>query len=250
MGHLMPLLMWPLLANPGAGAGYSAGTGADWLPPTMPPPDRPAEEAEQDDPLADAGSLLTTEALGAGNVGMAIGGGVAVLLPFFDFEIGVGLPHGFDLVGRFETVVGIFHYPSVGVRWEPVEIGSWRLGSKLLVNYSFFGIKTDQTNFTSTFYFSGEVGISGPVTDSSELLFGVGGELDVFTVDVVDDESVVESSGAWDATVFRVVFYTGLSKDIDGFAQLRARVPTETFTFEAQDFYVIPMLDIGGVWTF
>lgn len=220
---------------------------AEWLPPVR-PPDRVAEEVAL--PAERAGSLLTTEALGSGNVGMAIGGGVAVLLPIFNLEVGVGLPAGFDLVGRFETVIGVFHYPSVGVRWEPFEIGSWRAGSKLLVNYSFFGIETDQTNFTSTFFFSGEIGVSGPVTEHSQLLFGVGGEVDVFTVDVIDDESLVESDARWDATLFRTVFHTRLSDDIDGFAQLRVRVPTETFAYEAQEFYVIPLLDIGGVWTF
>jgi hypothetical protein len=200
---------------------------------------------------ADAhGSVLTTEALGSGNVGMAIGGGIAVLLPLFSLEVGVGLPHGVDLIGRFETVIGVFHYPGIGVRWQPFEMGSWRAGTKLLVNYSFFGIKTDQVNFTSTFYFTGEFGVSGPVSDTSELGFGLGGELDMFTVDVVDDQSEVVGGVRWDATVLRTVFVTALSDDIDGFAQLRARIPTETFEFEAQEFYVIPMIDIGGVWTF
>lgn len=222
-----------------------------WVPPTTPQSDEiSADGAAGTDALDGAGSLLTHEALGYGNVGMAIGGGVAVLLPFFSLEVGVGLPYGLDIVGRFETVIGIFHYPGVGLRWQPFEIGSWRVGVKSLITYSFFGINTDQTNFTSTFYLSNELGISGPVTEKSELGFGVGGEIDFFTVDVVDDESNVEGKVRWDATVLRTVFVTALSQDIDGFAQLRARIPTETFEFEAQEFYVIPMLDIGGVWTF
>jgi len=181
---------------------------------------------------------------------MSMGGGVAVLLPFYGVEIGVGLPEGFDLVGRYETVLGVFHYPYLGVRWMPVEIGSWRLGARLLTHYSFFGIKTDQLNFTSTFYLSAEGGISGPITDESELMFALGSEVDVFEYQVVDDQGEVMGDVRYDATNLRAVFLTELTDDLDGYAHFKLRIPTETFTYEATSFYVIPFLEIGGAWTF
>ena len=105
-------------------------------------------------------------------------------------------------------------------------------------------------NFTSTFYSSLEIGASGPITDESELVFGVSGELDFFHVEVVDDDSRVVENVHYDATVVRAAFKTLLTDDLDGYAQLKLRIPVETFVFEAQQLYVIPMLEIGGTWTF
>lgn len=209
-----------------------------------------AEEDTVRAPAQTDGSLRTMKALGCGTVGMSMGGGVAVLLPLYGFEVGVGLVDRLDLVGRFETVIGVFHYPHVGLRFQPFEVGGWSFGTSLLAHYSFFGIKTDQTNFTSTFYSSLEVGASGPITDESELVFGVAGELDFFHVEVIDDDSRVVESVHYDATVVRAAFKTLLTDDLDGYAQLKLRIPVETFVFEAQQLYVIPMLEIGGTWTF
>jgi hypothetical protein len=225
---------------------------AEWSPPTEPPHQSSQEAAAPGPapPRGRRGSLRTTEALGCGNVGMSMGGGVAVLLPLYGFEAGVGLGDSVDVVARFETVLGVFHYPHLGLRWMPFDFGDWRLGTQLLAHYSFFGIKTDQLNFTSTFYSSVEVGVSGGVTDETDLVLGVGGEIDFFKVEVIDDERQVNEAFAWDATVARIAAVSAFGSDFHGYAQLKLRVPTETFVFEAQELYVIPMLEIGGTWTF
>lgn len=220
--------------------------------PAQPAASQPLVDPQRasDPPVREHGSLRTTEALGAGNVGMSMGGGIAVLLPYYGFEVGAGLTDWLDIVGRFETIIGVFHYPHLGLRAQAFEIGSWRVGVQLLAHYSFFGIKTAQTNFTSTFYLSTEAGISGPVTDDTELMFGVGGEFDFFEYRIVDNEKEVIGTYRYDATSFRAAVKTTLNADLDGYAQARLRVPTETFVFEAQEFYVIPLLEIGGTWTF
>jgi hypothetical protein len=221
---------------------------AEWVPPTE-PDGVPSPEPEAEPPRR-RGSLRTSEALGCGNIGMSIGGGVAVILPLYGFEAGVGLGDTVDLVGRFETVIGVFHYPNLGLRWMPLDFGSWRIGTQLLANYSFFGIKTDQVNFTSTFYASFEAAVSGDVTDETTLLLGVGGELDFFKVEIIDDEKEVNEAFAYDATAVRIAAVSSFGTDFRGYAQIKVRVPTETFVFEAQDLYVVPMLEIGGTWTF
>lgn len=257
MGTLMRTLK---LCAPIVGVSLFLGSTAlaqepEWVPPTTPPgtdPEGPEGEIADGTILQRdrRGSLRTTEALGCGNVGISIGGGVAVLLPFYGFEIGVGLNDWLDLVGRFESVIGVFHYPHIGLRAQFPEFGGWRIGAQLVANYSFFGIKTDQVNFTSTFYLSPDLAISGPVTDETDLVFGAGGEIDFFKVEVVDDDNQVDEAFAWDATIIRAGLVSAFSSDFHGYAQLRMRIPTETFTFEAQELYVIPMLEIGGTWTF
>src|SRR4051812_38009627 len=85
---------------------------------------------------ATTGSLATAAPLGRGRVGMLLGGGLAVILPFYELSVGVGVGRRVDLVGRFESVVGLFHYPSLGVRWSPVDLGKWKLGINASTNYS------------------------------------------------------------------------------------------------------------------
>lgn len=232
-----------------SGDGY-AEEPPEWIPPTSPPsvePDRAGAARTSDG----RGSLRTTEALGTGNVGMSLGGGVAVLLPFYGFEVGVGLTEWLDLVGRWESVIGVFHYPALGIRAQLPELeNGWRFGFSVAASYSFFGIKTDQVNLTSTFYSTFEVGLSGPVTDETDLVLGAGGEVDFFELEVVDGEDEVQEALGYDATVLRAGLVSAFGSDFHGYAQLRVRVPTETFTFEAQELYVIPMIEIGGTWTF
>lgn len=92
--------------------------------------------------------------------------------------------------------------------------------------------------------------MSAAVTEDSELVAGVGAEIDVFEHRIVDDEGEVFATGRYDATIFRGGLVTSLTNDLNGYAQMRLRVPTETFVFEAQEFYVIPLIEIGGTWTF
>jgi hypothetical protein len=155
-----------------------------------------------------------------------------------------------DIVGRFESVVGVLHYPHLGVRWNPLEIGRWKIGTRLLAHYSFFGIQTDHTNLTSTFYVSGDLSASGPITRATDLLFGVQSEIDFFEYDVIDDEGHIEGAFGYDATILRLGIETRLTEDLDGFAVGRLRVPVETLTYEATNLYVVPMLEIGATWSF
>ncbi len=200
--------------------------------------------------LLDGGSLMTTEALGAGNFAMAMGGGVAVLFPLYRIEGGVGVNEWLDVVVRFETVIGVLHFPSVGVRAMPFRFGRWRAGARLDANYYFFGLKSDRLNLTSTFYFTPEIGVSGPISAASELSIGLGAEIDMFHVEVMDDRSEVVGEVGYDATMLRTIFVTELTDEVKGFAQLRLRAPTDTFEFEGEDLVIMPLLDIGATWTF
>lgn len=196
------------------------------------------------------GSLATAAPLGAGRVGMSIGGGVAVLLPFYAIEAGVGLFDRVDLIGRFESVVGVLHYPSLGVRVMPVELGAWKLGFSAAVNYSFFGIKTDQLNLTSTFYLSVSAGVSRPVTKFTDLAADVTGELDLFDYKRLDGEGQAQGNVHYDATIVRLGMKTKLTEDLDGYARLRVRVPIETLVYEAMSFVIVPSIEVGGTFVF
>jgi hypothetical protein len=196
------------------------------------------------------GSLATMAPLGAGRIGMSVGGGVAVLLPFYAIEAGVGLTKRVDLYGRFESVSGILHYPSLGVRFSPTDIGAWTLGLGLALNYSFFGIATDQINLTSTFYMAGEVGISGPITKYTDLVFAVTGELDFFDYEVLDGEGGAKENVHYDATIIRLGARTKLTEDLAGYLRLRVRIPVETLIYEAMSFYVVPSIEVGGTFAF
>lgn len=193
---------------------------------------------------------MTTAPLGEGQIGMLLGGGVAVILPFYEIQLGVGLGRRVDLVGRFETVVGLFHYPSVGVRWSPLDLGRWKLGLNASVNYSFFGIATDQAHFASTLYLTFEAGISGPVTRSTDLVFSIDNEVDLLRHQSIDGETKVQSTFHYDAMLLRAGMKTRLTRDLDGFLRARVRIPVETFRYQAMNLYFIPSLEIGGAWSF
>jgi hypothetical protein len=199
---------------------------------------------------APPGSLVTAAPLGPGRVGMLLGGGVAVLLPFYEFSVGVGLSRRVDLVGRFESVVGLFHYPSVGVRWSPLDLGRWRLGINASTSYSFFGLATDQVNFTSTLYLTLEAALSGPVTRTTDLVFSVDNEVDLLQHRSIDGKTTTLGTFCYDATLLRAGMKTRLTSDLDGFLRARVRIPVETFRYQAMSFYVIPSLEIGGAWSF
>ena len=204
----------------------------------------PEEIAEPGEP-----SLATMAPLGAGRTGMSVGGGVAVILPFYEVELGYGLGDRVDLVAHYETVVGVLHYPHLGVRWAPVDFGRWTLGTRLTVNYSFFGIQTDNVNLTSVLYLGGEVGLSGPITGGTDLVTALGAEFDLYEYDEVDDEGSFGAKYEYDATIVRFGIKTKLTSDLDGFLLARLRVPVETIRYEAQDLYIVPFIEVGGTWS-
>jgi hypothetical protein len=197
----------------------------------------------------DPGSLATMAPLGKGRIGLRLGGGIAVLLPFYGIEAGYGLGR-VDLVGRIESVVGVLHYPSIGVRYSPFDIGSWKTGLAFAANYSFFGIKTDNVNLTSTFFLSAEAGISGPVTKATDLMFAVGNEVDFFDYKNLDGEGSFEGNVHYDTLILIMGLKSKLTEDLDGYVRGRVRIPVETFRYEATNLYVVPFLEVGGTFSF
>lgn len=230
----------PLVAIPRAASAETITT----------PPAAPAAPAkEQEPPSPPKGSLATMAPLGEGRIGMSIGGGVAVLLPFYAIEAGVGLGR-VDIVGRLESVIGVLHYPAIGVRYSPLDIGSWKLGLELTASYSFFGIATDNVNLTSTFYMSALAGISGPVTKATDLVFAVSNEVDFFDYRRLDGEGEVRGNFHYDTAIFILGMKTRLTEDLDGYLRARVRVPVETFRYEATGLYVVPFIEVGGTFSF
>ncbi len=226
----------------------SAPVSAPESAPVSAPEKAPPAAAKEEAP-APKGSLMTMAPLGKGRIGMSVGGGVAVLLPFYAIEVGVGLGR-VDLYGRMESVIGVLHYPSLGVRWSPFNIRSWTVGLDLAVNYSFFGIATDQVNLTSTFYMSAQAGISGPVTKSTDLVFAFGSEIDFFDYKSLDGEGQVDANVHYDTAILVLGIKTRLTEDLDGYLRGRVRVPVETLRYEATGLYVVPFVEIGGTFSF
>jgi hypothetical protein len=197
-----------------------------------------------------APSLVMATPLGAGNFGMSLGGGYTVVLPLFTFEVGYGIARRFDLAFRFETVAGLFHYPQLALRWAFLDAGAWTFGARLGANYSLFAVKSDKTNLTSTVYLSGELIASRPVTKSSDLMFALRGDFDLWQYRIVDDEKHATAVYRFDGMVVRVGMTTLLTEDLHGFIIGNVRIPVETFQYQAQQFYFLPSIEVGGTFTF
>lgn len=195
------------------------------------------------------GSLVSMEPLGQGNKGASIGGGMAVLFPFYAVEFGYGVRPRLDVVARYETVMGFLHYAELGVRWSIAELGAWRLGLRLSTDYRFFGIQTDNLNLASTLYVAGEIGASRPISRRTDLVVAAGGEFDILAFDVVEDQTTTRTELRYNGTNLRVGMKTRITRDLHGFLLARFHIPTETLQFEAQQFYVIPYAEIGGTWS-
>ena len=197
-----------------------------------------------------APTLVTAAPLGANNYGMTLGGGYTAILPFFVFEAGYGVSRRVDFAFRYETVSGLFHYPQLAVRWAFADVGAWTLGARLGVNYSLFAVRSDQTDLTSTVYLSAEIMASRPVSRSADFLFAVRGDFDLWEYRIVDGEKHVNGTYRYDATVFRIGARTQATEDLSVYLIGNLRVPIETFTYKAEQFYILPTVEVGGtfVW--
>jgi hypothetical protein len=195
-------------------------------------------------------SLVTAAPLGPNNFGMTVGGGYTAILPLFVFEFGYGLSRRVDVSFRFETVSGLFHYPQLAVRWAFLDIGPWTFGARLGLNYSLFAVKSDQLNLTSTVYLSGELIGSRPVTRTTDFLAAVRTDFDLWEYRVIDDEKHARATYRFDAVVFRVGARTKATEDLSVYLIGNLRVPTESFVYRAEQFYVLPSAEVGGtfVW--
>jgi hypothetical protein len=197
-----------------------------------------------------AASLVTAAPLGANNYGMTLGGGYTAILPLFVFEVGYGLSRRVDVAFRYETVSGLFHYPQLAVRWAFADLGAWTFATRLGVNYSLFAVKSDQTDLTSTLYLSGELMASRPVTRSTDFLVAVRGDFDLWEYRIVDGEKHPKGTYRYDATVLRIGARTAATEDLSVYVIGNLRIPIETFTYKAEQFYVLPTVEVGGtfVW--
>ena len=211
------------------------------------PPAPPAPEAAR---VGGPPSLVTATALGKHNYGMTLGGGYTAILPLFVFELGYGISRKVDVAFRYETVSGLFHYPQLAVRWAFLQLGAWSFGGRLGANYSLFAVKSDQTNLTSTIYLSGELIVSRPVTKATDVMVAVRGDFDLWEFRITDGEKRASGTYRYDATVFRVGARTQLTDDLSMHVIGNLRVPIETFTYKAEQFYVIPSIEVGGTFVF
>ena len=162
--------------------------------------------------------------------------------------MGYGLSRSLDLVARYETVVGVLHFPQVGLRWAPLTVGRFQLGLRLGAHYSFFGMARENVNFTSTVYLSGEAGLSGPITSRLDLVVAVASELDLLRHDRLDGTDQRRLDARYDASTVRV----GVKRrtfDLDLFPMMRLRVPVEAWSGGAEFFYVIPFFEGGAAWS-
>lgn len=197
------------------------------------------------EPPEPRGSLFAHTPLAAGEGALSVGGGLAVVLPMVLVEGGVGLGAGVDLVGRYASVLGLLHIPEVGVRWAPARLGDVQVGVRLTAAGTLFGLKADHVNLSSTLYLAPDVGLTWTATPHTRVVVGLGAELDLVDLRVVDDEDETEAVVRYDATIGHLGLQTTFTEDLDVFANLRVRVPTETTAF-----YALPMLEAGATWTF
>jgi len=194
-------------------------------------------------------SLVTAAPLGRRNWGMTLGGGYAVLLPLFVFELGYGLSRRLDIAFRYETVSGLFHYPQLAVRWAFLDVGSWTFGARLGANYSLFAVSSDQTNLTSTVYLSGELIASRPVTRSTDVFGAVRADFDLWELRIIEGSRHAEGTYRLDGAVFRVGARTQATTDLSVYLIGNLRVPTDTVTYRAEQFFVLPSIEVGGTFT-
>ncbi len=210
----------------------------------------PAEIAPAPAARAPTPSLVTAAPLGTNNYGMTIGGGYTAILPLFLLELGYGVSRRVDLAFRYETVSGVFHYPQLAVRWAFADVGPWTLATRLGANYSLFAVKSDQLNLTSTFYLTGDLIASRPVTASTDFVASVRADFDLWEFRIVDGSKHAVGTYRFDAMTFRVGARTQATDDLSVYLIGALRVPTESFTYRAEQFYVLPTVEVGGtfVW--
>ena len=195
-------------------------------------------------------SLVTAAPLGANDWGMTLGGGYTAILPLFVLELGYGLSRRVDVAFRYETVSGLFHYPQLALRWAFADLGKWTLGARLGANYSLFAVKSDQTNLTSTLYLTGELIASRPVTTGTDFLAAVRTDFDLWEFRIVEGERHATGTYRFDAMTFRLGARSQVTDDLSVYFIGSLRVPTESFTYRAEQFYVLPTMEVGGtfVW--
>lgn len=199
-------------------------------------------------PYAPTPSLVTAAPLGSGTYGMSLGGGYTAILPLFTFELGYGLARRIDITFRYETVSGLFHYPQIAFRWAFLDAGKWTFGARLGLDYSLFAVKSDQTNLTSTVYLTPQLIASRPVTKSTDLLGAVRTDFDLWEYRIVEGSRKAEGTWRFDAMIFKVGAKTQIMDDLALFVVGSLRVPTETYTYRAEQFYVLPSIEVGGTW--
>jgi hypothetical protein len=208
----------------------------------------PVEAQPSDDEWHERGSTVAFNPLASGYAGMSVGGGFAVALPFQAFEIGTGLGGDADLKARYQVILGVLHQIELHLRWAPLEVGVWRIGAQLGVGYDFFGLQSDALNLTSTFFLSVGLGATARTSEVSNLILGLGLEIDLFEFRVLDGEDSTQSSVRIDATRVLFGWKTRLADELDAYVLGTIRIPTDTFVFEGEPFSAVPFVEFGGAW--
>lgn len=222
---------WPTVAR--AGEGNTGDTNEAEAGRAVPPP---------------RGSIITAEPLGKNNKGMSLGAGLAVVLPYYLFEFGYGVSRNVDLLARYETIIGVMHYPRLGVHLSPLRLGRWRGGLRLWGSYFFFGLRTTQLDLTSKLTLGQELAVSGPIGPRTRLFFTGGGQFDLFTYEDIEGEAQLEQRLDYGAGLVSLGMQTPLAPRLDIYVRARVTIPTKPLTAPTRTFYVLPFLEVGGVF--
>lgn len=205
-----------------------------------------SRSGEASDPAG--GSNITAEPLGKGRIGMSLGAGLAVILPYYAFELGYGVSRYVDVLVRYETIVGVIHYPRVAVHLSPLRMGRWHGGLRLWSTYSFFGLRTSQIDLTSKLSLGQELAVSGPVRPGTDLFFTGGGQFDLFSYETIDGDGGLEQRLEYGAGLVSLGVQTPLAEHLDIYVRARVTIPTKPVTAPTRTFYVLPFLEVGGVF--
>jgi hypothetical protein len=181
---------------------------------------------------------------------MTLGGGYTIILPLFVGEVGYGIHRRLDVAARYETVSGLFHHPQLALRWAFLDAGQWTFGARFGVNYSLFPVKSDQLNLTSALYLSTEAMATRAVTRAMDVLGSVRADFDLWELRVVDGDRRPQGTYRFDAVSFRLGARTQATEDLGLYVIGGLRVPTESFVYRAEQFNVLPTVEVGGtfVW--
>ena len=76
------------------------------------------------------------------------------------------------------------------------------------------------------------------------------GDSDLWEYRIIDGEKQTNGTYRYDATVFRIGARTQATEDLSVYVIGNLRIPIETFTYKAEQFYVLPTVEVGGtfVW--
>ena len=199
-------------------------------------------------PSATAGTPIVAAPLGRRRKALQLGGGIAMIVPFYDLVFAYGLGRRLDLFARYETIVGLHHRPGVGLRWALADIGRWTLGVRTSIDCTLFGLVSDRTDLTASIRAVGGLVASGPIRGATQLVLGVDGDVQLVEWTRLRGDTEAQTGYEYAATTPRIAVQTPLTPHLVGYLAGRVRVPTDTLVLRARTFYVFPFVEIGGTF--